>query len=120
VPSPLEEDLKLSPYIANIMLYGANKAHNVALVVLDPTNLGKWAEREGVKLGDLATDPQVRELIKGELEKYAKDFRSYEKPKNFALITDDFSTENGMLTPKMSVRRNQVLANYQAMLDALY
>jgi long-chain acyl-CoA synthetase len=120
VPSPLEEQLKLSPYITNIMLHGANKPHNVALVVLDLANLGKWAEREGLKLGDPTHDPQVRDLIKAELEKYGKDFRSYEKPKNFALISDDFSTENGMLTPKMSVRRNKVLASYQAALDALY
>lgn len=120
VPSPLEEDLKLSPYITNIMLYGANKPHNIALVVLDVANLRKWAEREGVTLGDPIQDPQVRDLIKAELEKYSKDFRSYEKPKNFALITDDFTTENGLLTPKMSVRRNKVLAVYQATLDALY
>ena len=120
VPSPLEEQLKLSPYITNIMLHGANKPHNVALVVLDLTNLGKWAEREGLKLGDPTRDPQVRDLIKAELEKYGKDFRSYEKPKNFVLISEDFSTENGMLTPKMSVRRNKVLVTYQAALDSLY
>jgi long-chain acyl-CoA synthetase len=120
VPSPLEEDLKLSPYITNIMLYGANKPHNIALVVLDLVNLRKWAEREGITLGDPVQDPQVRDLIKAELEKYSKDFRSYEKPKNFALISDDFTTENGLLTPKMSVRRNKVLAAYQATLDALY
>jgi long-chain acyl-CoA synthetase len=120
VPSPLEEQLKLSPFITNIMLHGANKPHNVALVVLDLANLGKWAEREGIKLGDPVTDPQVRDIIKAELEKYSKDFRSYEKPKNFVLISEDFSTENGMLTPKMSIRRNKVLANYQSALDALY
>lgn len=120
VPSPLEEQLKLSPYIANVMLHGANRPHNVALVVLDLANLEKWAAREGVTLGDAANNPRVRDLIKAELEHFSKDFRSYERPKNFALTTADFSTENGMLTPKMSVRRNQVLKNYQSTLDALY
>ncbi len=120
VPSPLEEELKLSPYIGNVMLYGANKPHNVALVVLDPVNLAKWAEREGVTLGDPTQNPRVQELLKGELEKYSKDFRSYERPKGSLLITEDFTTDNGMLTPKMSVRRNQVLKNYQAALDKLY
>lgn len=120
VPSPLEEDLKLSPYIGNVMLYGANKPHNVALVVLDPANLAKWAEREGITLGDAAQNPRVQELIKAELDKYSKDFRSYERPKGQLLITQDFTVENGMLTPKMSVRRNHVLKNYQAALDKLY
>jgi long-chain acyl-CoA synthetase len=121
VPSPLEEELKLSPYISNVMLHGANKPHNVALVILDQQNLAKWSEREGIALGaDPAKNPQVRELIKGELEKYSKEFRSYEKPKSFALTTQEFTTENGMLTPKMSVRRNKVLENYQSILDGLY
>jgi long-chain acyl-CoA synthetase len=120
VPSPLEEDLKLSPYVGNVMLHGANKPHNVALVVLNQANLSKWASREGVTLGDPTKNPRVRELLKSELEKHSKDFRSYERPKNFALITDDFTVENGMLTPKMSVRRNQVLKHYQSTLDALY
>ncbi len=120
VPSPLEEQLKLSPYIGNVMLHGANRPHNVALIVLNVVNLEKWAAREGVTLGDAATNPRVRELLKGELETYSKEFRSYERPKNFALTTADFTTENGMLTPKMSVRRNQVLKNYQSTLDALY
>jgi len=122
VPSPLEEDLKLSPYIGNVMLYGANKPHNVVLVVLNQVNLAKWAEREGVTLGDSdpTNNPRVRELIKSELEQHSKDFRGYERPRGFALITADFTAENGMLTPKMSIRRNRVLQNYQSVLDALY
>jgi long-chain acyl-CoA synthetase len=120
VPSPLEEQLKLSPYIANVMLYGLNKPHNVALVVLNLVNLEKWAAREGVSLGDAAKNPRVSELVKADLERLSKDFRGYERPKGFALITADFTVENGMLTPKMSVRRNQVLKQYQATLDALY
>jgi long-chain acyl-CoA synthetase len=120
VPSPLEEDLKLSPYIGNIMLHGANKPHNVALVVLNPVNLAKWAERQGVTLGDPTKNPRVTELIRAELDAHSKDFRGYERPKAFALLNEDFTVENGMLTPKMSVRRNQVLKYYQATLDNLY
>ncbi len=120
VPSPLEEDLKLSPYIGNVMLHGANKPHNVALVVLNQVNLAKWAEREGVTLGDPTGNPRVKDLIRAELETHSKGFRGYERPRGFALLTEDFTVENGMLTPKMSVRRNQVLKNYQATLDKLY
>jgi long-chain acyl-CoA synthetase len=120
VPSPLEEDLKLSPYIGNVMLYGANKPHNVVLVVLNQINLAKWAEREAVTLGEPTTNPRVHELIKSELEQHSKDFRGYERPRGFTLITADFTAENGMLTPKMSIRRNHVLQNYQSTLDALY
>jgi long-chain acyl-CoA synthetase len=120
VPSPLEEELKLSPYVANVMLYGANRPHNVALVVLDAANLAKWAQRESVTLGDPANNPQVRALIQAELDRCAKDFRSYERPKAFALLTEDFTVDNGLLTPKMSVRRNRVLERYGSVLNGLY
>jgi long-chain acyl-CoA synthetase len=102
------------------MLHGANRPHNVALVVLDLVNLSKWSEREGVTLGEPTTNPKVRELIAAELEKYSKAFRNYERPKSFALITADFTVENGMLTPKMSVRRNRVLDRYLETLEKLY
>src|SRR6516165_8744635 len=44
MPSPLEEELKLSPYIANVMLHGHNKPFNVALVVPDATAVERWAK----------------------------------------------------------------------------
>ena len=45
VPTPLEEQLKLSPFIANVMVYGDNKPYNVALIVPDVEALKAWAAR---------------------------------------------------------------------------
>ncbi len=120
VPSPLEEELKLSPYIVNVMLHGANKPHNVALVVPDVAAVQGWAKEHGHTLGDLKDDPKVRELLRGELEKYSATFKSYERPKNFAVLTEDFTTENDMLTPKLSLKRRNVLARYGEALEGLY
>jgi long-chain acyl-CoA synthetase len=120
VPSPLEEDLKLSPYILNIMLYGDNKPHNVALVVPDREAVVRWADQQGKKLGDLTTDPDVRELIRAELAKQSEGFKSYERPKDFVIVNDDFTVEAGLLTPKLSMKRRNVLARYGGALDALY
>ena len=63
VPSPLEEQLKLSPYVANVMVYGDNKPYNVALVVPDAEALKAWAAKQGVTLGDVARNERVRELF---------------------------------------------------------
>ncbi len=120
VPSPLEEELKLSPYIVNVMLHGANKPHNVCLVVPDVVAVQGWAKEQGHTLGKLDTDPKVKELIRAELEKYSASFKNYERPKAFAILTEDFTTENDMLTPKMSLKRRNVLAKYGAALEALY
>lgn len=120
VPSPLEEDLKLSPFIANIMIYGANRPHNVALVVPDMAALQQVAEKEGFALDNVATNERVIALLQGELDKYSKDFKGYERPRALVITTEDFTMENGMLTPSMKVRRNQVLEKYGEQLAALY
>ena len=69
VPSPLEEQLKLSPFIANVMIYGANKPHNVALVVPDAEALrGLGGEAGRGAAATSRTNEQVRQLIQSEIE----------------------------------------------------
>jgi long-chain acyl-CoA synthetase len=121
MPSPLEEEIKLSPYIANVMLYGDGRSHNVALIVVDAAAVRAWGEARGLALGaDLATDARVHELIKGEIERHTAGFRGYEKPRDFALIAEDFSVDNGCLTPTMKLRRREVLGRYGELLEGLY
>ena len=120
VPSPLEEELKLSPYILNAMLFGLNRPHNVALVVIDEPAVAKWAREKGLDVKDFTRDSAVRELIAAELAARSQNFRSYEKPKAFVLIREDFTVENGLLTPSLKMRRNLVLARYLPDIEALY
>src|SRR5450432_35852 len=120
VPSPLEEELKLSPYILNAMLFGLNRPFNVALVVIDEVAVARWAHDKKIEVKDPTRDPAVRELIAKELETRALNFRGYEKPKAFELIREDFTVENGLLTPSLKVRRKLVLDRYLPTLEALY
>ncbi len=120
VPAPLEEEIKLSPFIANVMIHGANKPHNVALVVPDAVALEKWASERGVELGDVEKNAEVRKLIEKELKERAQEFKGFEKPQKFLIAADDFTTDNGMLTPTLKLKRRAVLAKYEAALDALY
>ncbi|HUJ25475.1 MAG TPA: long-chain fatty acid--CoA ligase [Myxococcales bacterium] len=121
MPSTLEEGLKLSPYVANAMIYGDGRPWNVALVVIEEKGVRAWAEREKVALGgDLVSDPNVRALVAAELERLAGAFRSFERPRDFALVREDFTIQNGMLTPTLKLKRREVLARYGDVLDALY
>ncbi len=120
VPSPLEEELKLSPYIANALLYGLNRPFNVALLVIDEPAITRWARERGIVIRDITTDAAVTELLAAELKARAHAFRGYEKPKAFRLIREDFTLENGLLTPSMKVRRKLVLDRYLPVLEALY
>jgi long-chain acyl-CoA synthetase len=121
MPSPLEEALKLSPYVLNVMLYGDNRPYNVALVVLAVDAVQAWAKHAGLTLDrDLTVDPNVRSLVAGELRRLAESFRGYEAPQAFRLITEDFTIESGLLTPSLKLKRREAIARYGATLEALY
>ncbi len=119
-PAPLEEELKLSPFIANAMLHGANRPFNVALIVVDKAALGAWAKEAGIELGILAKNAQVHALLLAEIETYGAKFKSYEKPKKLHVIDEDFSTENELLTPSLKIKRRNVFAKYGKELEGLY
>jgi len=124
VPTPLEEDLKLSPLIANVMVYGDNRPHNVALVVANLEAIRSWAEGEGVSLPPatqaILEHPKVRELYAREIKKYSEKFKGFESVQDFALLESDFTTDNGMLTPSLKLKRRAVLEKYGSVIDALY
>jgi long-chain acyl-CoA synthetase len=126
VPTPLEEQIKLSPYVANVMVYGDNKPFNVALVVANVPAIKKWAEHQTFSpplpsdTDALLKDDRVISLIKGEIEKYGAAFKGFESIQDFALIASDFTTDNGMLTPSLKLKRRKVLETYGATLDQLY
>jgi long-chain acyl-CoA synthetase len=120
VPSPFEEKLKLSPYIANVMIYGANKPHNVALVIPDLEALRGWAAKQNLALEDVAGNEQVRNLLRAEIEALSRDIKGYERVQNFVVAIEDFTTDNGMLTPTLKLKRRVVLERYGEDLDALY
>jgi long-chain acyl-CoA synthetase len=122
-PAPLEEKLKLSPFVANAMVYGDNKLFNVALIVPDESNLKKWAGENGVTASDLATlieDEKVKAHMQAEIDKASADFKGFERVKKISLAPEDFTMENGMLTPSLKVKRRVVMQRYGAQLDALY
>jgi long-chain acyl-CoA synthetase len=122
-PVPLEEDIKLSPYIANVMVYGDNKPHNVALVVADMEVVKKWAAEHGVGTttpSELLKDERVRQLISDEIVKHSGEFKQFERIKDFVLIDEDFTTQNDMLTPSLKLKRRVVMKAYGERLASLY
>ena len=122
VPTPLEEKLKLSPYISNVMVHGVNREFNVAVVIPDYEVLKGWAEERGLDTdpASLAKNAEVRALIEGEVNKLSADFKGYEKVRKLYIGDEDFTTENGMLTPTLKLKRRVVQERYGDAIDSLY
>jgi len=123
VPSPIEEQLQLSGYITNIMVYGEQRPHNVAVIVPDLDALKAWAKKN--ELGDrsveqLLKEEKAKDLIERELNRQSGPIKGYEKVRGFVLTGEEFTPENGMLTPSLKVKRRAIMAKYGDEIEALY
>ncbi len=122
VPAPLEELLQLSPLISQACIHGFNKPFNVVLIVPDRAALEKWAGEQGIH-GDydsILAHAKTQKLFAAQLKLHSKDFKKYEQPRKFKLIAEELTVDNGMLTPKMSLKRNVVQDHYQTEIAELH
>jgi long-chain acyl-CoA synthetase len=123
VPSPIEEQLQLSGYIMQAMVYGEQRPYNVALVVPDFEYLKQWATEKGLDTSDTQTllaNEEVRELYVAELNRAQASIKRYERVRDFVLEDDEFSPENGMLTPSLKIKRRAVMAKFGTQIDDMY
>ena len=114
--------MQLSPFILQVFIHGHNKPHNVALIVPDKAAAEGWAHKEGISGGfaSLCRNSALKDLIRSELDTLARSIRGYERIKDFVLVTEEFTTDNGMLTPSLKVKRRVVMDKYGDDLDGLY
>jgi len=101
-PAKIENQLSNSPAIEQSIVYGEGKNYLVALIVPNKEFLGKKEE--------------IKEII----DEINKNLTLVEKIKKFYLLEENFSIENGLLTPTMKVKRNKVIEKYKNILENFY
>jgi long-chain acyl-CoA synthetase len=123
-PVSLEEEIQLSPWVENVLIYGEGRRHNVCLIVPDFLKLTAWAESQGV--ADTAPDkliamPQVHAMIEESIAVQLKGkFGGYEIPRKIVLVDEPFSVDNGMLTQTLKLKRRKVVERYGNQIEAAY
>jgi len=120
VPTPIESAIGMSRFISQVVLYGANRPYNVALIVPEWQAIRtKLGIEQSVTEEELANDDIIRNLIDGEISKSCSRLKKFEIPKKWAFV-GAFTAANGMLTPKMSIRRHKVVEAYDGAINHLY
>lgn len=121
-PQRVEGFLTLAPEIAQAMAHGDRRPHLVALVVPDAEWAAGWARDHGKTpdLAALAEDAEFRQAMQQAVERVNKGLSTIEKVRKIILSAEGFTTDNGMLTPTMKIRRHVIRKVYGELLEALY
>ena len=122
-PQPLELHATRSPYVAQAVVIGDRRPFPVLLVVPDWERLAEWAAEEAVAVDDrnaAVADPAVVALLEAQTLGRMDEFARHETPKRVAVVAEEFTVEDELLTPTLKVRRRQVEARYAELIDRLY
>ncbi|MDE3185182.1 MAG: long-chain fatty acid--CoA ligase [Bacteroidota bacterium] len=122
-PLAIENKLKESRFIENIMVVGAGEKFVGALIIPAFVNLRIWCKEHDIDCSDnkkTIANPQVIELYQKEIERYHKFFNHVEQVKKFELLSHDWTTDNGELTPKLSLRRKVIMEKNKEAISNIY
>ena len=122
-PQPIENKMKESPFIEQIVLIGDNKKFVSALIVPGFSKLKEWAKQQGIEYNsneEIVANEKVVTLIDEIVNEYNQLFNQVEQVKKFTLIPREFTIDKGEMTPKLSIRRKNILANFEQEIEAMY
>lgn len=122
-PQPIENKLKESRFIEQVMVVGANEKYVGALIVPNFEHLQKWMLLNGMTFSSNAAavkEEAVLKHYKSILDKYNKEFSAIEQVKKYSLLEKEWTVEEGTLTPKLSLKRKIIVEKYKEQIDDIY
>ncbi len=122
-PLAIENKLKESPFIEQVMLIGADRKFVSALIVPSFPNLEDWCRKNNIAESsheDLLKNSKVIELFKELVESFNKFFNHVEQVKKFELLANEWSVDTGEMTPKLSLKRKVIMEKYRDAIERIY
>src|SRR5437870_12260971 len=122
-PQFVENKLKFSPFIREAVAFGDQKPFVTAMIAIDMSTVGNWAERRSLAYTsymDLSQKPEVRALIREEIRKCNETLPEAGKVRRFLLLTKDLEADDAEMTRTRKVRRRYVAEKYTPVTDAFY
>ncbi len=122
-PQAIENKLKESPFVEQVMVVGADQKFVGALIVPSMPNLKEWMRLKQIPFTtheDVVNHPKILELYKELIESFNTFFNHVEQIKKFELLPHEWSIETGEMTPKLSMKRKVIMEKYKTAIDRIY
>jgi len=122
-PQPIEQAIKGSRFVSQVVLIGDGRKFPAALIVPDWELIDSYTKLKGINAksrAELCSNPRIIDLFQRQLARLTPDLARYEKIKAIALIENEFTIEGGELTPTLKVKRRVINEKYRDVIDEMY
>jgi len=122
-PNQLEGNLVTSKWIEQALVIGNDKKYLTALVVPSFPNLEDWAEDNNIAWDnreELLSNPKVQEVYDHTIKESMEGYAQFERIRKYQLLPDEFTIEDGELTPSLKIKREVVLDKYSELISEMY
>lgn len=122
-PQPIENKIKESPFVEQLMVVGSERKFVGALIVPSFATLKEWMREKGIPYTtneDVIHHPKVLELYRELVESFNKFFNHVEQIKKFELLPKEWTVDTGEMTPKLSLKRKVVNEKFKDAIERIY
>ncbi len=122
-PQPIENALKLNPYVGVAAILGDRRKFPAVMISPNFAALEDWARTNNVPFqsrAELVANQNVQRLYDEIVEGINQNLARFEKLKRVMLVPDEFTADNGALTPTLKLRRRIIEDRYKKQIDELY
>ena len=122
-PQPIEQRIKESRFVNQVVLVGAGRKFPAALIYPDWEMLRSYAQHKGLDLkseAEFCRHPRILDLLQRQVDSVTADLSRFERVKRVAVIPRELTVEGGELTPTLKVKRRVVDEKYKDLIDQLY
>ncbi len=122
-PQPIENQLKASRFIEQVMVIGENRKFPAALVVPSFTFLKDYCALKGIPYESpqqIITDKRIVDRVFAEVQKVNVGLGHWEQIKRIELLPAEFTIDGGEMTPSLKLRRKPIMAKYAAQVERIY
>ncbi|MBV9926292.1 MAG: long-chain fatty acid--CoA ligase [Acidobacteria bacterium] len=122
-PQPIEERIKQSRFVGQVVLVGNGRKFPAALIVPDWEMLRSYARHKGLAVesrADFCRHPRIIDLLQRQVDSVTADLSRFERVKRVALLERELTIDGGELTPTLKVKRRVIDEKYKDVIDRIY